>query len=84
MTELEAALVDELLRFEKLMASARRGSTIKLLDITLFGESFVSIFRDLPTHCTDNWDRRDCRCVSSTASASIARRTEVEMSIKDC
>jgi hypothetical protein len=63
MTELELAVIDELIRFERLVAAARRGSTIKLLDITLVGDSFVSIFRDLTTYCIANWDTRDYRPV---------------------
>jgi hypothetical protein len=61
MTELELAVVDELNRFERLVASARRGSTIKLLGITLVGDSFVSIFRDLTTYCIESSDTPEIR-----------------------
>jgi hypothetical protein len=63
MTELELAVIDELIRFERLVAAARRGSTIKLVNITLVAQSFVSIFRDLTPYCITNWDTRDYRRV---------------------
>jgi hypothetical protein len=63
MTELELAVIDELIGFERRVAAARRGSTIKLGNITLAGDAFVAIFRDLTTYCIENWDTRDYRCV---------------------
>jgi hypothetical protein len=63
MTELELAVIDELIRFERLVAAARRGSTIKLGDTVLVADSFVSIFRDLTTYCIESWDTRDYRRV---------------------
>jgi TniQ len=63
MTELELAVIHELIRFERLVAVARRGSTITLGGITLTADSFVSIFRDLTTYCIENWDTRDYRRV---------------------
>jgi hypothetical protein len=49
MTEPELAVIDELIRFERLVAAARRGRAITLGGITLTADSFVSIFRDLTT-----------------------------------
>jgi hypothetical protein len=63
MTKIELAVIDELIRFERLVGAARRGSTITLGGITLTADSFVSIFRDLTTYCIKNWDTRDYRRV---------------------
>lgn len=63
MIELELAVIHELIRFERLVAAARRGSTITLGGITLTADSFISIFRDLTTYCIENWDTRDYRRV---------------------
>lgn len=95
MTEIELAVIDELIRFERLVAAARRGSIITLGGFTLTADSFASIFRDLTTYCIENWDTRDYRRVCLVerqvmrlggylaVSASIACNTEDEMSIKD-
>jgi hypothetical protein len=61
MTELELAVINELIQLERLVGAARRGSTITLGGITLTADSFVSIFRDLTTYCIENWDARDYR-----------------------
>jgi hypothetical protein len=63
MTELELAVIDKLIRFERLVAAARRSSIIILGGITLTADSFVSIFRDLATYCIEIWDMRDYRRV---------------------
>jgi hypothetical protein len=63
MTVLELGVIDELIRFETLVAAARRGSPITLGGITLTSDSFDSIFRDLTTYCIENWDTRDYRRV---------------------
>jgi hypothetical protein len=62
-TELDLAVIDEFIRFERFVVAARRRSTIRLGDITLAGNSFVSIFRDLTTYCIANWDTSDYRRV---------------------
>lgn len=61
MTELEVAVIDELIRFERLVAAARRCRAITLGGITLAADSFISIFRDLTTYCIEIWDTRDYR-----------------------
>lgn len=61
MTELELAVIDELIRFERLVGAARRRGIITLGGITLTADSFVSIFRDLTTYCIENWDTYDYR-----------------------
>jgi hypothetical protein len=61
MTELDLAVIDELIRFERLVAAARRGTTITLGGINLTTDSFVSIFQDLTTYCVEIWDTRDYR-----------------------
>ena len=63
MTELELAVIDELIRFERLVGAARRRGIITLGGITLTADSFVSIFRDLTTYCIENWDTHDYRRV---------------------
>jgi hypothetical protein len=61
MTELEVAVIDELIQFERLVAAARRGRASTLGGITLAADSLVSIFRDLTTYCIEIWDTRDYR-----------------------
>jgi hypothetical protein len=61
MTELELAVIDELIRFERLVGAARRRGIITLGGITLTADSFASIFRDLTTYCIENWDTYDYR-----------------------
>jgi hypothetical protein len=59
--DLEIAVIDELIRFERVVATARGGILINFGDVTLDGHSFLSIFRDLTTYCVESWDTEDYR-----------------------
>jgi len=66
MTDLELAVIEELVRFERVVATARRGSNIKLGDIALDSASFLTILWDLTTYCIESWDTPEIRrlCVA--------------------
>jgi hypothetical protein len=60
-TDIDIAVLDELIRFERTVATARPGSPVELGDIVLDGDSFVSIFRDLTIYCVESWETKDYR-----------------------
>jgi hypothetical protein len=60
-TALEIDVIGELIRFERVLATARSGITSNYGDIELDGDSFLSIFRDLTTYCVESWDTQDYR-----------------------
>jgi hypothetical protein len=60
-TDLEAAVIGELIRFERVVATARAGRFVEFGDIDLDGDSFLSIFRVLTTYCIEAWDTKDYR-----------------------
>jgi hypothetical protein len=61
MTDLELAVIEELVRFERVVATAHRGSNRKLGDIILDSASFLTILRDLSTYCIESWDTPEIR-----------------------
>jgi hypothetical protein len=60
-TDLEMAVIGELIRFERVVATAHPGSPVEFGDIDVGGDSFLSIFRDLTTYCVESWDTKDYR-----------------------
>jgi hypothetical protein len=62
-TDLEIAVIEELISFERMVATARPGSPVEFgdCDVVLDGDAFVSIFRDLTTYCVEAWDTKNYR-----------------------
>jgi hypothetical protein len=59
--DLEVAVISELIRFERVVATARPGRPIEFGEFALDGDTFLSIFRDLTTYCVETWYTRDYR-----------------------
>ena len=79
-TDLEMAVIDELIRFERVVATARGGTTITFDDIALDGDSFLSIFRDLTTYCVESWDTENYRRIC-LAERQVGRLTGCVISL---
>jgi hypothetical protein len=60
------AVIGELIKFERVIATARPGGLAEFGDIGLDGDSFMTIFRDLTTYCVESWDTKDYRRISLT------------------
>ena len=59
--DLEMAVIGELVKFERVVASARAGCPVALDEIALDGDSFLSVFSDLTTYCVETWHTEDYR-----------------------
>ncbi len=59
--DLEMAVIGELIKFERTVATARPGCAVAIDEIALDGDSFLSVFGDLTTYCVETWHTRDFR-----------------------
>ena len=50
-----------MIKFERMVASARPGRPVDFGGVVLDGDAFVTTFRDLTTYCVESWDTKDHR-----------------------